>query len=475
MAAYYVKSFGCRANQADGDAIAAELSKRGLDESPDSTDADVIVVNTCTVTANADRTARAFIRRVHRLNPNARIVVTGCYAQRDPHGIAELPGVSAVVGNSHKGMVPQIALTRKLVPAAAPIGQTTPASQSAGIYADDSFAHSSLAMMAPRPSASEAMAGSVDPNSVRNRPRTRPNLKVQDGCGNRCSFCIIPKTRGESRSVPLQESLRAVDSFVEQGGKELVLSGINLGRWGRDLVPGQRFEDLVETILTRTKLPRLRLSSIEPMDWSPRLLSLYGEYASGPAPRLARHAHLPLQSGSDAVLRAMHRRYRPWHYAEKLDSIRLQMPDAAIGADVMVGFPGESRGLFEESFAFIRERPFTYLHLFPFSARPGTPGWSLQAKDPVPGAEIHERMTRLQQWIGKANLDFRQRFLDRELPAITLETSPGEADLGRTRALTDNFLEIHLEASLPPNLLVEARVTSVTSEGLKGEVPASND
>ncbi len=160
-----------------------------------------------------------------------------------------------------------------------------------------------------------------------------------------------------------------------------MLSGINLGRWGRDLTPQRTLEELVSAILHETALPRLRLSSIEPMDWTPGLLALFRAYSGA---RLARHAHLPLQSGSDAILRAMHRRYRPWHYAEKLRLIRQLMPDAAIGADVMVGFPGESEALFEESFAFIAAQPFTYLHLFPFSARPDTRAWQLAQEHPVP-------------------------------------------------------------------------------------------
>ena len=207
--------------------------------------------------------------------------------------------------------------------------------------------------------------------------QTRPNLKVQDGCGNRCSFCIIPATRGHSRSLSLEACLRNVQAFVAGGGTELVLSGINLGRWGRDLDAAAHAGRTGERHPAATALPRLRLSSIEPMDWTPRAAGPVSCLRRYPRARLARHAHLPLQSGSDAILRAMHRRYRPWHYAEKLRLIRESMPDAAIGADVMVGFPGESDALFEESFAFIAAQPFTYLHLFPFSARPGTRAWQL--------------------------------------------------------------------------------------------------
>jgi threonylcarbamoyladenosine tRNA methylthiotransferase MtaB len=443
VAEYHVENFGCRASRADGEIISAELRHRGLSPALSPAAADVIVANTCSVTAQADRTARAFLRRVHRENPTARILVTGCYAQRAPLEVAALPGVHAVIGNSHKSLVPVIAQqSAGFIPLAAlqPV-----------VYADDAFAHSELSM--PEGGWAEDAPGA----------QTRPNLKVQDGCGNRCSFCIIPSTRGHSRSLSLEACLRNVDSFADGGGIELVLSGINLGRWGRDLKPARTLEELVSAILLRTALPRLRLSSIEPMDWTPQLLSLFREDCGS---RLARHAHLPLQSGSDAILRSMHRRYRPWHYAERLSLIRESMPDAAIGADVMIGFPGESEALFEESFAFIAKQPFTYLHLFPFSPRPGTRAWQLAHDHPVPPGAVTERMARLRELIAAKSRLFRQRFLGRELPVVTLHT-PQNAT---TRALSDNFLEVQLDQRMPPNQSVRALITGFTVAGLTGRI-----
>ncbi len=298
--------------------------------------------------------------------------------------------------------------------------------------------------------------------------QTRPNLKVQDGCGNRCSFCVIPATRGHSRSMPLEACLGSVEAFASGGGVELVLSGINLGRWGRDLAPPATLEQLVSAILSKTSLKRLRLSSIEPMDWTPQLLSLFRSHAEPSIRHLARHAHLPLQSGSDAILRAMHRRYRPWHYAEKLSAIRNLMADAAIGADVMVGFPGESDALFQESLAFIAAQPFTYLHLFPFSPRPGTAGWRLQQQQPVPPETIAARLERLRELIAQKNLAFRQSFVGRSLPAVTLETPESEQLAGYTRALSDNYLEIRMSGRLPSNRSVWVSITAVEGEGLAG-------
>lgn len=303
--AYHVENFGCRASRSDGESIAAQLRLRGLTPAPSVDSAQIIVLNTCSVTAEADRTARAFIRRARRRNPYAKIVVTGCYAQRAPQEIARLQGVDAIVGNSHKSLIPEICTGSNdenisetdemaqydactdLVSVSALMAGKTPR-----ILVDEAFAHAELSSLPFAPDADQ----------------TRPNLKVQDGCGNRCSFCIIPTTRGPSRSVPLATCLENVRRFAENGGQELVLSGINLGRWGRDLTAPQHFVDLVAAILTETDLPRLRLSSIEPMDWTPDLLALFREYATGIHPRLAPHAHLPLQSGSDAILRRMHRR-----------------------------------------------------------------------------------------------------------------------------------------------------------------------
>jgi threonylcarbamoyladenosine tRNA methylthiotransferase MtaB len=482
VAEYHVENFGCRASRADGEAIAANLRHNGLLPAQAPASANVVIVNTCSVTAEADRQARAWIRRVRRQNPAARLIVTGCYAQRAPQELAALPEVDAVIGNSHKSMVADVALG---LPSSSARASFVPLSRLAPkVLHDDAFAHSELAAL---PFAHDAH-------------QTRPNLKVQDGCGNRCSFCIIPTTRGPSRSVSLAASLDNVRRFVDRDGKELVLSGINLGRWGRDLQPTQRFEDLVAAILTETALPRLRLSSIEPMDWSPDLLALYREFASGsqnrvphvpgvgtwdqrtptavlhPAPctlhpvshpRLARHTHLPLQSGSDSILRRMYRRYRPWHYAERLAAIRELLPDAAIGADVMIGFPGETDVLFDESYRFIAAQPFTYLHLFPFSARPGTPAWELHRQSPVPARSVQERMAALRDLIAEKSRAFRARFLDRTLSAVTIE--PG-SDPATTAAVTDNFLKLTLNEPVPANRLISARITALTADGLRGKL-----
>lgn len=453
MAGYHVENFGCRASQADGDAISAGLTQQGLQAAQRLVEATVVVVNTCSVTAEADRSARAFVRRARRLNPAAKIVVTGCYAQRAPEELTALPEVDWVVGNSHKFQIPQLAAklaTLERQPSGfVPLATLQPASAHAQLLISNIFAHTEVAVPAPL---------AADGN------HTRPNLKVQDGCGNRCSFCVIPQTRGNNRSLDMAQVLHSVTEFVAAGGQELVLSGINLGQWGRDVSPRRSLTELVQTILDQTALPRLRLSSIEPMDWTSDLIALLASNQ----PRIARHAHLPLQSGSDAILRRMHRRYRPWHYAEKLRQIRSTVPEAAIGADVMIGFPGETEALFQESYDFIAAHPLTYLHLFPFSARPATPAWEMHQQNPVPGKAVDERMTALRELISRKNRAFRQQWIGATLPAITLLGGNGNT----TPALADNFLKLELAAHLPANHLVYAKVCALTEDGLRAEIRA---
>ena len=471
MAGYHVENFGCRTSQADGDAMASALEQQGLCQAHAPGEADVVIVNTCTVTAEADRDARAFIRKMHRSSPAARIVVTGCYAQRAPQELAAQPGVFAVVGNSHKPLAATIAMQgwppAPLSPAADALptqaGFVSLAELATGPHVSNVvgarglqapvFAHSFFAEAGQGAEENLFWSGAVlaDEAWHPRAGRTRPSLKIQEGCGNRCTFCVIPETRGPSRSLPRAAVMQAVRSFADAGGVEMVLTGINLGRWGRDLRPADDFADLVAAILEESALPRLRISSVEPMDWSEALVALLVRFGQGEHPRLARHAHLPLQSGSDAVLRRMHRRYRPWHYAAKVEAIRAAQPQAAIGADVMVGFPGESDAEFQESYDVIAALPFTYLHLFPFSARPRTPAWEMHRAHPVAGGAVRERMQVLRALIEEKNRVFRQSLLGQPLSVVTLETSAALRAQGLTEALSDNFIPVRLAAELPAN------------------------
>jgi threonylcarbamoyladenosine tRNA methylthiotransferase MtaB len=510
VASFYVQNFGCRATQADGAAIERQFEDQGLERAGALTEAGIVILNTCTVTASADQDARATIRRVHRENPQAKIVVTGCYAQRAPEDLAALPGVAQVIGNSHKHRLAEIAVgevparppaaTSTLIPissltATRDSNQRPTANDQRPVFVSDIFAHTELLAAPVFDAANE---------------RTRPNLKVQDGCDNRCSFCVIPYVRGQSRSMKTDQILQEVNALVAAGYRELVISGINLGRWGRDLAVAdrsqitshsetsatfnvasvealsprlttnghrlgsgrrpttddQRLVSLVRSILDHTALQKLRISSVEPMDWNNELIELVAN-----SPRIAKHAHVPMQSGSDAVLRRMHRKYRPWHYREKIEKIRAAMPTAAIGADVMVGFPGETEGEFEETQRMIEDLPLTYLHVFTYSARPGTPAADHPRQVPVPVARERNRVLR--ELGEQKKLDFMRSFIGKTVEAITLAGKPDSTVPVRgarqdqfTEALTDNYLKLHLNGKHAPNLWIRAQVNDVENSTL---------
>ena len=388
------------------------------------------------------------IRRVHRENPDARVLVTGCYAQRAPAELTAIPGVSLVVGNSHK-----YALADYVAP---PLGGTgfVPLTQvgtpsESNIIVGDIFAHTEL------------LAAPVF-DGQNSHDKTRPILKVQDGCNNRCSFCIIPYVRGKSRSLKLDEVIRQVDFLVRQGYREVVVSGINLGRWGRDLPQRTNFSAMLRAILERTSIEKIRISSVEPMDWTGELIELVAS-----TPRIAKHAHVPLQSASDKVLRRMHRKYRPWHYSDRIERIRRAMPDGAIGADVMVGFPGESDEEFEQTRAFIESLPFTYLHVFTYSSRPGTPSAEMPSQVPVSTAKERNRVLR--ELAAKKKREFMLSFVGRDVEAITLTHFDGEF----TEALTDNYLKLRVKGRLEANQWMRVAVEDVERESLVGLEVAS--
>jgi threonylcarbamoyladenosine tRNA methylthiotransferase MtaB len=431
MMRFFVQNFGCRATQADGAALEAQLGAQGHAAADARESADLVILNTCTVTSEADNDARSAIRRVHRENPGARILVTGCYAQRAPEELARMPGVAWVVGNSHKTQI------------AALVGGETYHSQ---ILAGDIFETRDI-LTAPVINISGGDASG---------DRTRPNLKIQDGCHNRCSFCIIPFVRGKSRFVAADQVVDQVRGLSNKY-KEVVLSGINLGRWGRESGSVMRLPDLLRRLLNETEIARLRLSSVEPMDFTADLLGLMAE-----SPRISKHVHAPLQSGSDFILRRMHRKYRPQHYADRVTKARSLMPDAAIGADVMTGFPGETDELFEESRQFIASMPYTYLHVFTYSERPGTPAAVMTGS--VPQRVRKDRNRVLRELAAAKNAAFRQSLLGREFTAVTIEP-PG-------LALTDNYVKAQLDLPYAPNRLVRLRPRAVTDQGVSAAIVA---
>jgi len=337
MATFFIEQFGCRATQADAAAIERQLLARGYAASADANSADVVVVNTCTVTAAADLQARQSIRAIHRENPLASLIVTGCYAQRAPEEIAALQGVSWVVGNSHKAEIPRLIGELNKETALAPTAAASQGFVPLSLIASQPFprdAGPANILTGDIQELRELFAAPIEGGEA---GHTRPVLKIQDGCNKRCTYCVIPQVRGRSRSLAPASVLEEIRKLCAGGAREVVLSGIDLGNYGRDLAQRSELGELLRRILDGTAVERLRVSSVEPMDITEDLIGIFAA-----SERMARHIHMPLQSGSDRVLRAMHRWYRAEHYARRAELAREWLPDAAIGADVIAGFPGET-------------------------------------------------------------------------------------------------------------------------------------
>ena len=448
MSTFHLINFGCRASHADGAAIKKQLMVKGFREASAEA-SEIAVLNTCTVTAAADAEVRQVIRRIHRTNPDCRILVTGCYAQRASDEIAKLPGVNWVIGNSHKHALAQIL------------------SGEAGA-ATSSFPGKQPDIEAAIPDAGSPAAkllvlvGEIGDTfhfaPVFADDRTRPTLKVQDGCNARCAFCVIPQVRGESRSMDPDKVIEQVRELELNGCQEIVLSGINLGSYGRDMGRRTNFLGLVERILAETGIPRLRISSIEPMDVNRELIELVAT-----EPRMAHHFHVPLQSGSNRILRLMNRRYWTTQYAERILAVRERMPHCGIGADVMAGFPGETDSDHAESLRFIESLPFTYLHIFPYSARPGTP--SAARPEQVDGRRIHERVRELKSLIAARRARFLHEQIGRNLSAVVLH----KVQDGVPTALSSNYLQVSLPGSeVVPNTLIDVAIGRVHEGRLVG-------
>ncbi len=418
---FYLHTLGCKLNQDDTASLAAALAARGMRPAACPEEADLLVVNTCTVTGRADADGRQALRRMARTNPRARLVAMGCYARRDPDALAALPGVDLVSGGSDPEPVVAAA-------AAAFPGDLTVASE-------------------PYHAAPTASG------------RTRATLKIQDGCNLACSYCIIPAVRGRSRSIPAAEVEASLRRLLDAGFVEIILTGVNSGDYGRDL-PGH--EDLLGLLRRLVRLPglgRLRLNSLEPRTVTGDLIAFLAD-----TQQVAPHLQIPLQSGSDRVLAQMRRNYRSGDYARLLERLHRRIPDMGLGADVIVGFPGETEEDFRATERLIEDSPLAYLHVFSYSPRPGTDAAGLPGS--VPAAEIRSRSARLRSMAARKGEEFRRRFVGRTLTSLTLGAT---AQGGAIRALTGNFFEVALPvASAPLNRLVPVTVTWAGQEGAWG-------
>lgn len=408
---YSLVTFGCRVNQADSLSLEGSLRARGATcTSPD--EADLVVVNTCSVTATADQGARQTIRRIARNNPDVQIVVTGCYATRRPEEVRELPNVTHVVSNQFKDDL------------------------LSAINFGDPAAHST----ATRYGDGDGPCGALEPGVA---GRTAFTMRVQTGCEERCSYCIIPTTRGQSRSLPLTEITRQLAHVVASGYKEIIITGVHLGSYGRDLGDGSTLTALVRRLADWDADVLFRISSLEPMDCTDGIVELVAA-----SPRLAPHFHLPLQHGADSVLRRMRRPYTATAYRQLVDGIRRRMPRASIGSDVIVGFPGETAGEFDETESLLHELPLTHLHVFPYSDRPSTEASTMDGK--VEGVAIRERGQRLRA-IG---LEMSTRFRHSQAGTVRRALSVDDG----LSAVTDNFLKVRLPEQVPRNQWIDARI-----------------
>ncbi len=416
---FSIATLGCKTNQFESAAMEETLRAAGYAPVAFELGADLVIVNTCTVTSATDSQSRKLIRRARRINPACRIVVTGCYAQIDPAALADLPGVVLVIGNGEKrDLLRLLSETGPKVQVGDMRHQTGPA----------------LSL--------SSFSG-----------RSRAFAQIQNGCDAYCSYCIIPYARGASRSVPPDQVLEQVRQLVKSGFQEVVLTGIHIGGYGRDLAEPGSLLKLLRRIELETDLTRLRLGSIEPQELEDSLIE---QVACSSI--LCPHFHVPLQSGDDAVLRRMNRHYGRDFFAERISKISAWIPDAAIGMDVITGFPGETEEEFAATRDLIEALPVSYLHVFPFSRRPGTP--AARFPDPVPGPRARERAALLRRIGEKKQQDYACRFVGRQLQVVV----EGGRYRGLCKGLSDNYLSVIFPA--PQGL--EGALKAVQVDGFDG-------
>ena len=425
-------TFGCRLNQYDTEAIRTLVGEGGGYEAVGPRDAaDVHVVNTCSVTARADATARKAIRRINTEQPAARIVVTGCYAQRAPEELAALPGVALVVGAADRARVAE--LIDRLEGDSPPVIAVSP------ISAAKSF---------------------LDVPITEMTEHSRAFVKVQEGCNESCTFCIVPQTRGASRSRAPASVLDQVRRLVDTGYVEVVLTGVHLGDYGLDLPGRQRLlPGLIERILEIEGIERFRLSSIEPASLGDEIIDLMAG-----SPKFARHFHIPFQSGSDEVLARMRRRYRAGEFAALVTRIGERVPDCGIGTDVICGFPGETDEDFLRTFEHVERLPITYVHAFTYSPRPGSEAEHFTGE--VPG-EVRKRRTRaLKRLSAEKHRRFAERHVGRTVEVLVEPARRGgDARIG---GWTDNYLKVDLGKGEADARIEPVEITGMNGDGLAG-------
>ena len=421
-------TLGCKVNQYETETMEGLFRQAGYRVVPFTESADVYIVNTCSVTMLGEKKSRQLVRRAQRQNEAALIAVTGCYAQLAPDVVGTLPGVRLIVGTQDRGRIVELVEEAAVRPdVLRDVGD---------IMAADTFEDIPL-FAAPE--------------------RTRAFLKIQEGCQNFCTFCIIPYTRGPLRSRALASVRREAEKLVAAGFREIVLTGIHLGAYGRDLTGTVTLADAARTVLEIDGLQRLRLGSLESVELTPALFTLLRDDR-----RFARHLHLPLQAGSDAVLQEMHRFYDTAGYERLLARIREEVPGIAISTDIIVGFPGETEAMFQESLAFVRRQEFARVHVFPYSRRPATP--AAARSDQVPHPVRRERVKMMQALADEMAADYHGKFIGTIVPVLFETQHEGVAD-----GLTDTYIRVYTKGPVKVGEITAMRLLRLYQDGLWGE------
>ena len=407
-------SLGCKLNQAETELLAREFAQAGYQLVSPTDEADVYILNTCTVTHIADRKSRHWLKLVHRQNPSALVVATGCYAHRAPEELAQIEGVGLVLGSEEKSRL----------------------------------------LQQVKESGYSPFCGQSDSTSFGCGFRTRTFIKVQDGCNSFCSYCIVPVVRGREQSLPVDRVVAEVKRRVADGYKEIVLTGVKIGSYTYE---GFNLKGLLERILAEAGVTRLRLSSLQPREISPELIELWQDG------RLCRHFHLSLQSGSDGVLSRMKRHYTTSDYQRSVSLIRDLVPEAAITTDVIVGFPGETEAEFEESYHFCRQMEFTRIHVFPYSPRRGTQAARMPQR--VEDKIKKQRSQRMLALAKESAQSFSRQFLGKVMPVLWEKQSDGIWS-----GLTDNYIKVYIKSSEDlTNKLLPVKLVDVYGDGVWGE------
>jgi threonylcarbamoyladenosine tRNA methylthiotransferase MtaB len=432
MPKFRITTLGCKVNQAESEAVAQDLLSSNWMVNKDGEQADVCIINTCAVTQKASMQSRQAIRQAIRAHPNARILVTGCYAQTSPQEIGEINEVDDIVGRNDKLLIPRML--------------NSAGSRADGTDCRDGICTESRFELMPVATSSQ---------------RTRPFLKIQDGCDAFCTYCIVPHARGRSRSLPAEYVLDGIKQLANAGYHEVVLTGVHLGVYGRDLLPATNLFQVMTRIAQLNPIERIRLSSVEPLELTEEVIHIVAD-----SDIYCRHFHIPLQSGDAGILKKMRRPYTPQFFHDLVIRIHQLMPDAAIGVDTLIGFPGESENAFKKTYQLIENLPVSYLHVFPFSVRPDTAAARLPNK--VSPATIKDRCKRMRALGNEKRMKFYRRFVGRTLPFL-IETKRDGAS-GLLRGISSNYLPVLTDGGADlKNKLVKIAITKLEKNRLFGD------